>query len=183
MAAVADQTLNESCFNASTVSDEARLESILCECAKFYAFPDRFRTLTVTIFDRQNGQFLLMDEGWEELQAHSPRLGACRAAGRQVLDTEGRHGRRDCGGFDERGRSEKADCAGLSAPRSPSVQRISARLIFRKITQNGTGSCGGAVGRYCGVSPLVCGDAGGGGAVSGRDLGVPESWDRERLRW
>ena len=62
MAAVADQNLNES-FNVSTVSEEALLEDILCECAKFYAFPDRFRTLTV--FDRQNGQFLLMDEGWD----------------------------------------------------------------------------------------------------------------------
>ena len=62
MAAVADQNLNEF-FNASTVSDEALLENILGECAKFYAFPDRFRTLT--IFDRLNGQFLLMDEGWD----------------------------------------------------------------------------------------------------------------------
>ncbi len=47
----------------NVASDEALLENILRECAQFYAFKDRFRTLTV--FDRQNGQFLLMDEGWD----------------------------------------------------------------------------------------------------------------------
>ena len=62
MAALADQYVNEP-LNVSMVSDEALLEHILCECARFYAFPERFRTLT--IFDRQNGQFLLMDEGWD----------------------------------------------------------------------------------------------------------------------
>ena len=61
MAAVVDQKLKEALLNA--VSDEALLENILCEGAQFYAFADRFRTLT--IFDRQNGQFLLMDEGWD----------------------------------------------------------------------------------------------------------------------
>ena len=48
---------------APVVQDEALLENILCERARFYAFPERFRTLTV--FDRKNGQFLLMDEGWD----------------------------------------------------------------------------------------------------------------------
>ena len=46
-----------------TLRDEALLETVLCERAQFYAFPERFRTLTV--FDRRNGQFLLMDEGWD----------------------------------------------------------------------------------------------------------------------
>ncbi len=62
MAAVADRNLNEA-LSLDAASDEALLENILCECAKFYAFPERFRTLP--IFDRQNGQFLLMDEGWD----------------------------------------------------------------------------------------------------------------------
>lgn len=57
-----DQNLNEA-PNLSTASEEALREDILCECAQFCAFADQFRTLTV--FDRQNGQFLLMDEGWD----------------------------------------------------------------------------------------------------------------------
>lgn len=44
-------------------NDQELIERVLRECAQFYAFADRFRTLTV--FDRQNGQFLLMDEGWD----------------------------------------------------------------------------------------------------------------------
>lgn len=43
--------------------DQEIIESVLCERARFYAFPERFRTLT--LFDRRNGQFLLMDEGWD----------------------------------------------------------------------------------------------------------------------
>ena len=46
---------------SSGSSDEIVLETILCERASFYAFPERFRTLTVS--DRKHGQFLLMDEG------------------------------------------------------------------------------------------------------------------------
>ena len=42
--------------------DRDLVERILCECARFYALPERFRTLTV--FDRKNGRFLLVDEGW-----------------------------------------------------------------------------------------------------------------------
>ena len=62
MAAAVDRNLNEA-TNLNAASDEALLEQILCERAKEYAFADRFRTLTV--FDRQNGQFLLLDEGWD----------------------------------------------------------------------------------------------------------------------
>jgi len=51
---------------SSVVSDETVLEKILCERASFYAFPERFRTLTV--FDRKHGQFLLMDEGWQDFK-------------------------------------------------------------------------------------------------------------------
>jgi hypothetical protein len=43
-------------------SDAEIIEHILCERARFYAMPERFRTLTV--FDRERGQFLLVDEGW-----------------------------------------------------------------------------------------------------------------------
>ena len=62
MAAVADRNPNGA-SHLNIASEEALLENILRECAQFYAFPERFRTLTV--FDRQNGQFLLMDEGWD----------------------------------------------------------------------------------------------------------------------
>lgn len=43
--------------------DPELVERVLCDRAHVYAMPDKFRTLTV--FDRLNGQFLLMDEGWE----------------------------------------------------------------------------------------------------------------------
>lgn len=39
------------------------IEQALCERACFYAKPDKFRTLMA--FDRERGQFLLMDEGWD----------------------------------------------------------------------------------------------------------------------
>lgn len=42
--------------------DQELLEEILHECARFYTAED---ARTLTIFDRQNGQFLLMDEGWD----------------------------------------------------------------------------------------------------------------------
>ena len=48
---------------AAVERDLDLVEKVLCERARFYAFPDRFRTLT--IFDRKSGQFLLMDEGWD----------------------------------------------------------------------------------------------------------------------
>ena len=51
---------------SSVASDETVLEKILCERASFYAFPERSRTLTV--FDRKHGQFLLMDEGWQDFK-------------------------------------------------------------------------------------------------------------------
>ena len=43
-------------------SDQVSIENVLRECARFYA-SQKARTLTV--FDRQNGQFLLIDEGWD----------------------------------------------------------------------------------------------------------------------
>jgi hypothetical protein len=43
--------------------EQAIIERVLCERARFYAKPDEFRTLTV--FDREQGQFLLTDEGWD----------------------------------------------------------------------------------------------------------------------
>lgn len=43
-------------------ADQEILERTLCDCARFYAAKD---ARTLTVFDRQNGQFLLMDEGWE----------------------------------------------------------------------------------------------------------------------
>jgi hypothetical protein len=39
------------------------VERVLCERAGFYTSPDAYRTLTV--FDRERGQFLLLDEGWD----------------------------------------------------------------------------------------------------------------------
>lgn len=42
--------------------DQEIVEKALRECARFYASDD---ARTLTIFDRQNGQFLLMDEGWD----------------------------------------------------------------------------------------------------------------------
>lgn len=44
-----------------TSTDQDIVESVLCECARFYASKE---ARTLTVFDRQNGQFLLMDEGW-----------------------------------------------------------------------------------------------------------------------
>jgi hypothetical protein len=42
--------------------DTETLENILCHFARRYALPERYQTLTV--FDRQAGHFLLLDEGW-----------------------------------------------------------------------------------------------------------------------
>ncbi len=42
--------------------DQEILESVLRGCAQFYASK---KARTLTVFDRQHGQFLLMDEGWD----------------------------------------------------------------------------------------------------------------------
>jgi hypothetical protein len=39
------------------------IEQVLCQCAQLYAIPQRSRTLLA--FDRDHGQFVLIDEGWE----------------------------------------------------------------------------------------------------------------------
>jgi hypothetical protein len=39
------------------------IEQTLCECARRYAVPEKFRTLMA--FDRERGQFTLIDEGWD----------------------------------------------------------------------------------------------------------------------
>lgn len=44
------------------MTDQDIVERVLCECAQFYA-SEEARTLPV--FDRQHGQFLLIDEGWD----------------------------------------------------------------------------------------------------------------------
>ena len=43
--------------------DREILEKTLCERARFYAQPDKFRTITV--FDRERDEYLLIDEGWD----------------------------------------------------------------------------------------------------------------------
>lgn len=58
---------------ASTQHDAEIIERILCECARFYAEPEKRRTLEV--FDRERGQFLLIDEGWDGYR-HIHRLWA-----------------------------------------------------------------------------------------------------------
>lgn len=42
-------------------TDQDIVEGVLCECARFYASKE---ARTLTVFDSKNGQFLLMDEGW-----------------------------------------------------------------------------------------------------------------------
>ena len=42
------------------------IEQTLCSRAQFYAHPDKYRTLMA--FDRERGQFLLIDEGWDGYQ-------------------------------------------------------------------------------------------------------------------
>jgi len=44
-----------------TLADQDIVENVLCECARFYASKN---ARTLTVFDRRNGQFLIMDEGW-----------------------------------------------------------------------------------------------------------------------
>ena len=57
------QTLAEAhTVDDQEMGDQEILEQALRECARFYASDD---ARTLTIFDRQNGQFLLMDEGWD----------------------------------------------------------------------------------------------------------------------
>jgi hypothetical protein len=48
---------------AALTHDQELLERILCERARFYARPDKYRTLPV--FDQTHSQYLLMDEGWD----------------------------------------------------------------------------------------------------------------------
>lgn len=43
--------------------DAEIIEQTLCERARFYAKPEKYRTLLA--FDREHGQFLLIDEGWD----------------------------------------------------------------------------------------------------------------------
>lgn len=48
---------------AAVEHDAEIIEQMLCERARFYAAPGKFRTLTA--FDREHGQFVLIDEGWD----------------------------------------------------------------------------------------------------------------------
>lgn len=48
---------------ATLTSDSEIVESVLRELAQFYATPQKFRTITA--FDRERGEFLLVDEGWD----------------------------------------------------------------------------------------------------------------------
>src|SRR5437016_984474 len=48
---------------APIASDAEIVERILCDLACNYATPGPIRTLFA--FDREHGQFLLLDEGWE----------------------------------------------------------------------------------------------------------------------
>jgi len=48
---------------ASVDRNELIVEKALCELAKKYETHDGIRTLTA--FDRENGQYLLIDEGWD----------------------------------------------------------------------------------------------------------------------
>lgn len=50
----------------TNLKDLETVESVLRERAQFYATPEKFRT--VPIFDRQNQEFLLLDEGWDGYQ-------------------------------------------------------------------------------------------------------------------
>jgi len=60
------------------VTDEI-IERVLCDCARRYAAPGPGRTLQA--FDRERGQFLLIEEGWDEYRrihhvwAHVERQG------------------------------------------------------------------------------------------------------------
>jgi hypothetical protein len=48
----------------ATIEREAEIiEQTLCECARLYADSEKIRTLMA--FDRERGQFVLIDEGWE----------------------------------------------------------------------------------------------------------------------
>ena len=44
-------------------TDQETLERALCECARFYAEPQNYQTMT--IFDREGGHYLLLDQGWD----------------------------------------------------------------------------------------------------------------------
>lgn len=51
-------TENTNCF----AEEESIVEQVLTEMARFYASPEWYET--ITLFDRNKGQFLVMDEGW-----------------------------------------------------------------------------------------------------------------------
>lgn len=48
---------------AALDQDAEIIEQALCSRAQFYAHPEKYRTLMA--FDRERGQFLLIDEGWD----------------------------------------------------------------------------------------------------------------------
>lgn len=48
---------------AAIEQDAEIIEQTLCERARLYTQTDKFRTLMA--FDRERGQFLLLDEGWD----------------------------------------------------------------------------------------------------------------------
>ena len=48
---------------AALEQDVEIVEQTLCDRARFYAKPEKYRTLLA--FDREQGQFLLIDEGWD----------------------------------------------------------------------------------------------------------------------
>ncbi len=43
--------------------ERENIEQALCKLARAYANPEKFRTLMA--FDRERGQYLLIDEGWD----------------------------------------------------------------------------------------------------------------------
>ncbi len=46
-----------------TQTDLELLERVLRECARFYADPDD--APTITVFDREGGHYLLLNQGWD----------------------------------------------------------------------------------------------------------------------
>ena len=58
---IADQCEEEDSPVATIIQDAETAGKVLCEHARFYATPKKFRTLTA--FDRERGLFLLLNEG------------------------------------------------------------------------------------------------------------------------
>ena len=48
---------------ATITHDGEIVERVLNELARFYAAPQKFRTMSS--FDRERGEYLLIDEGWD----------------------------------------------------------------------------------------------------------------------